>query len=87
MTQKMEKESEAIRKQAIQSQKFRMAVRNMTMTNFNTFRTNHPEWPLTTLIAEIIKNYNPEIPASLLLEMTHLICEKWEAENQKAMAA
>ena len=59
-------------------EKYRHGLKVLTTMDMQRLQHEHPDWRLKDVLAAILKNYNPELPAALLLEMTQFIIAEWE---------
>jgi hypothetical protein len=59
-------------------EKYRHGLKMLTLMDMEKHIQEHPEWQLKDVLAAILKNYNPELPAVILLEMTQFIITEWE---------
>ena len=81
MPKKTAKQRDALRDKVFKSKKYRMGLEMVTALSYDELRQTHPEWPLKDILAETVKGFNPDLPPNLLVDMTRLICRKWEEEN------
>ncbi len=59
-------------------EKYRHGLKVLTRMDMQRLQQEHPDWRLKDVLAAILKNYNPELPAVILLEMTQFIIAEWE---------
>ena len=64
-------------------EKYRHGLKILTLMDMENYIQEHPEWQLKDILAAILKNYNPELPAAILLEMTQFIIVEWEKAHVK----
>jgi hypothetical protein len=67
-------------------EKYRHGLKILTQMDIERHILEHPEWQLKDVLAAILKNYNPELPAIILLEMTQFIITEWEKTHVKENA-
>lgn len=56
-----------------------LALQDLTSVNLLRLKAENPSWELKDVMAEIIKNYPPEMPTDILQQMTNHIFSEWEA--------
>ena len=81
MPKEMEDKLTWVDQAVFKSKKYRMGLEMVTALSYDELRQAHPEWPLKDILAETVKGFNPDLPPHLLVEMTQLICRKWEEEK------
>lgn len=59
-------------------EKYRHGLKVLTLMDIHRLQQDHPDWRLKDVLAAILKNYNPELPAVILLEMSQFIIAEWE---------
>ncbi len=78
MTPEEEREARLITPKIYASKKFRKSMKNLALFVLDELRAAHPDWSLNKLLAAIFQDCSPDLPASLLLEMTEAIVAEWE---------
>ncbi len=76
------KTSAEVQRQALLTEKYRKGLKFLTRLKIKKLHKTHPEWHLNDLLAAVVKGYNPELPAVVMLEMTQFIIEEWEKTKQ-----
>jgi hypothetical protein len=71
-------ETETFSKMAFLKEKYRKGLKTLTKYEMRQFVKQHPEGQLKDVLVALIKDYNPELPPSILLEMTQFIISEWE---------
>jgi hypothetical protein len=75
-------ETATFSKTAFFKEKYRKSLKTLTKYEMRQFRKQHPDGQLKDALAALIKDYNPELPPSILLEMTQFIISEWESTYQ-----
>lgn len=76
-------ETAAFSQTAFFKEKYRRGLKTLTKYEMRQFRKEHPDAQLNEVLAALVKDYNPELPPSILLEMTQFIISEWERTHQK----
>jgi hypothetical protein len=79
-------ETATFSKTAFFKEKYRKSLKTLTKYEMRQFRKLHPDGQLKDALAALIKDYNPELPPSILLEMTQFIISEWESTYQAESA-
>jgi hypothetical protein len=69
-------------KTAFFKEKYRKGLKTLTKYEMRQFRKAHPDAQLKDVLAALVKDYSPELPPSILLEMTQFIIAEWERTPQ-----
>jgi hypothetical protein len=72
----------AFSKTAFFKEKYRNSLKTLTKYEMRQFRKAHPDGQLKDVLSALVKDYNPELPPSILLEMTQFIVSEWERTSQ-----
>lgn len=75
-------ESTAFSKTAFLKEKYKKSLKTLTKYEMRQFIKQHPDGQLKDALAALIKDYNPELPPSILLEMTQFIISEWERTHK-----
>jgi hypothetical protein len=75
-------ETATFSKTAFFKEKYRKGLKTLTKYEMRQFIKQHPDGQLKDALAALIKDYNPELPPSILLEMTQFIISEWERTHQ-----
>lgn len=75
-------ETAAFSQTAFFREKYRRGLKTLTKYEMRQFRKEHPDGQLKDVLVALIKDYNPELPPSILLEMTQFIVAEWERTHQ-----
>ena len=67
-----------IKKKVLSSKKYLKASELAAQIEMNRLRDEHPNWELKDVLSVILKDFPPEIPSQLLLQLTQFIVEEWE---------
>ena len=59
-------------------EKYRHALKISTKFDLLLLNQTHPEWTIKDVLSTLIKSYDPQLPSSILLEMTQFILAEWE---------
>ncbi|MEK7255989.1 MAG: hypothetical protein AAB316_14655 [Bacteroidota bacterium] len=70
-------------KQIILSKKYRNGLKSVVGIHLYKLHLTHPDMPLSLVIATMLQDINPELPAEVLLEITAFIIEEWEKIKQE----
>ena len=65
-------------KQSFFKEKYRHALKVSTKIDLLLLNQTYPEWTAKDVLSTLIKGYDPQLPAQILLEMTHFILAEWE---------
>ncbi len=68
----------AILKNSLFKEKYRNSLKSLTKVKMRSLNMQHPEWQLKDVLITVIKDYNPELPTPILLEMIQFIAAEWE---------
>ena len=79
MSQEKQRRMEILLKNSFFKEKYRKGLKTLTRMDMQELRKEHPEWGLKDMLAAIVKDYHPELPPLLLLEMTQFIIAEWES--------
>jgi hypothetical protein len=77
-------------KSTLFSKKYRNALPTVAFLAVEELREQHPSWPLSKVLADILSTANPDMPPQFLLEFTQHIIQHWmaiEAKQAEAIAA
>lgn len=80
-------QTESVLKNAFFKEKYRTGLKNLVKSNMKLFKKQYPEWQLKDVLVAVIKDFNPELPPAILLEMTQFIIAEWESSSQKEVVA
>jgi hypothetical protein len=58
--------------------KYRLALQMYAIVDINEYAKTQPTWTAKDILAAIIKDYDPQLPSDILLEMTQFILQEWE---------
>jgi hypothetical protein len=72
----------AFSKTAFFKEKYRKSLKTLTKYEMRQFIKQYPDGQLKDVLVALIKDYNPELPPSILLEMTQFIISEWELTHQ-----
>ena len=61
--------------------KYRLALKLYATLDIQAYAKTQPNWAAKDVLAAIVKDYDPQLPSNILLEMTQFILEEWE-KNQ-----
>lgn len=86
MTKEEILQTEAVLKNAFFKEKYRTGLKNLVKSDMKLFKKQYPEWQLKDVLVAVIKDFNPELPSPILLEMTQFIISEWENTRQKKLA-
>jgi hypothetical protein len=75
-------ESTTFSKNAFFKEKYKKSLKTLTKYEMRQFIKQHPDGQLKDVLAALIKDYNPELPPSILLEMTQFIISEWERTHE-----
>ena len=75
-------ETASFSKTAFFKEKYRKGLKTLTKYEMRQFRKEHPDGQLKDVLVALIKDYNPELPPSILLEMTQFIIAEWERTHE-----
>jgi hypothetical protein len=75
-------ETATFSKTAFFKEKYRKSLKTLTRYEMRQFIKQHPDGQLKDALAALIKDYNPELPPAILLEMTQFIISEWELTHQ-----
>jgi hypothetical protein len=78
MTEKQFLQMATLSQKSFFKEKYRHGLKILTQMDMEKYLQEHPDWRLKDVLAAILKNYNPELPAIILLEMTQFIIAEWE---------
>ena len=59
-------------------EKYRHALKVSTKLDLLLLSQTYPEWTTKDVLSTLIKSYDPQLPSSILLEMTQFILAEWE---------
>ncbi len=71
-------ETNAATKNSFYKEKYRNGLKTLTRVDMRSLKLEHPEWQLKDVLIETIKDYTPELPTPILLEMIQFIIAEWE---------
>ncbi len=80
-------QTESVLKNAFFKEKYRTGLKNLVKSDMKLFKKQYPEWQLKDVLVAVIKDFNPELPPAILLEMTQFIIAEWESSSQKEVVA
>lgn len=86
MTEAENEESKLISKKAFFKDKYRNALKTVTKLDIQELAKEHPDWCTKDVLVYIIKNYNPDLPSQILIEMTQFITSEWDIVKSKQLA-
>jgi hypothetical protein len=78
MTAEEEAELDIITQDSFYKPKYRNGLKIMTKLDVQEYYRAHPDCKAKDLLSDMMKEYNPEIPTPILLEMAQVILEEWE---------
>jgi hypothetical protein len=84
MTEEDILQTDVLFENAFFKEKYRKGLKTLTLNDMSQLKKQHPNWQLTDILSAIIKDYNPELPPSILREMTQFIISEWENNHQEA---
>ena len=58
--------------------KYRLALQMYAIVDINEYAKTQPTWVAKDILAAIIKDYDPQLPSNILLEMTQFILREWD---------
>jgi hypothetical protein len=58
--------------------KYRLALQIYAIVEINEYTKTQPTWAAKDILAAIVKDYDPQLPSDILLEMTQFILQEWE---------
>lgn len=61
--------------------KYRLALKLYATLDIQAYAKTQPNWAAKDVLAAIIKDYDPQLPSNILLEMTQFILEEWEKKQ------
>jgi hypothetical protein len=86
MTEDQEKQSAIISQQILLKDKYRQALKTITKMEIQNLAKEHPDWCTKDVLVYIVKDYNPELPSQILIEMTQFITNEWDIVKTKQLA-
>ncbi len=72
----------ALLKNSFFKEKYRKSLKTLTKVEMRQLQKVHPEWQLKDVLSALFNDFNPELPSSILLEMTQFIIVEWEKTHQ-----
>jgi hypothetical protein len=85
MTEEQEKQSAIISQQILLKDKYRQSLKTVTKLVIQNLAKEHPDWCTKDVLVYIIKDYNPELPSQILIEMTQFITNEWDIVKSKQL--
>ena len=85
MTEAEMVETKAILKNSFFKEKYRNSIKSLTKVKMKSLKMQYPEWQLKDVLIAIIKDYTPELPIPILLEMIQFIITEWERTHQEEL--
>jgi hypothetical protein len=58
--------------------KYKLALQLYAKLDMAAYAQTHPEWGAKDVLAEIVKDYDKDLPSEILLEMAQYIITEWE---------
>jgi hypothetical protein len=58
--------------------KYKLALQLYAKLDMVAYAQKHPEWGTKDVLAEIVKDYDKDLPSDILLEMAEYIVTEWE---------
>jgi hypothetical protein len=58
--------------------KYRLALQMYAKLDIVEYAQSYPTWAAKDVLSEIVKDYDKNLPAEILLEMSHYIVTEWE---------
>jgi CBS-domain-containing membrane protein len=81
MTDVEKERIEVITRNSYSKKKYRMALEVTTKMMVQDVYAQHPDWSVRDVLTTMLKEYNKDLPSTLLLEMTQLIVNEWEKKQ------
>ncbi len=78
MTKEEERKIFGDPKRILFPKKYRKGLHGVAIYSVHELREEHPEWRLKDILADLIKNSNPDMPPAFLLEFAQHIIASWE---------
>jgi hypothetical protein len=78
MTEAEEIRIKAILKNSFFKEKYRNSLKSLTKVKMRSLKMQYPEWQPKDVLIAVIKDYAPELPTPILLEMIQFIIAEWE---------
>jgi hypothetical protein len=86
MTESENEESKIMSKKAFFKDKYRRSLEIATKIEIQKLAKQHPDWSTKDVLVYIIKDYSPELPSQILVEMTQFITNEWDIVKTKLLA-
>jgi hypothetical protein len=58
--------------------KYRLALQIYAIVEINEYAKTQPTGTAKDILSAIVKDYDPQLPSDILLEMTQFILQEWE---------
>jgi hypothetical protein len=82
MTEAESIQTDHILKNAFFKEKYRKGLKTLAKLEMQSLQKQHPNWHLNDVLSAILKDCNPELPPTILLELTQSIISEWENPHQ-----
>ena len=70
--------------------KYRHALKSLSKMKIYEYYETNPDWSAKDILLNVMKEYNPNLPSVVLLEMTQFILNEWEtiksSKNEMVLA-
>jgi hypothetical protein len=87
MTKEQEKQSAMLSQQILLKDKYRQSLKMVTQMDIQELAKVHPDWCTKDVLVYIVKDYNPDLPSQILIEMTEFITSEWDKIKTKQFVA
>jgi hypothetical protein len=86
MTVEQEKQSEMLSQKILLKDNYRQSLKMVTRMDIQALAKAHPDWCTKDVLVYIVKDYNPDLPSQILIEMTEFITSEWDKIKTKQFA-
>jgi hypothetical protein len=79
MTDEESAQMAIIAQKSLQKDKYRQALKSLSKMKIHEYYEVNPDWSAKDILLNVMKEYNPNLPSVVLLEMTQFILNEWES--------
>ena len=68
-----------IAQKSLYKDKYRHALKSLSKLKIHEYYETNPNWSAKDILLNVMKEYNPNLPSIVLIEMTQFILNEWES--------
>jgi hypothetical protein len=68
-----------IAQKSLYKEKYRHALKSLSKMKIYEYYGTNPDWSAKDILLNVMKEYNPNLPSVVLIEMTQFILNEWES--------